>query len=131
MSSCTKHPFDAVAGMCGRCAYEFCRECLVFTHGPAKPPHCIPCALVLAGVKTNGGNAPRLPKKELRAELKAQKQALKAAARSDATVGPPPEPPQGNRSPVDFPDLDWAALAEAEAAFKSGKGNKSVSHLTV
>jgi hypothetical protein len=125
MSSCAKHPFDEVAGMCGRCAYSYCRDCLVYTHGTSKPPHCIPCALMLAGVKTGGGPAPRLAKRELKAEMRAQRKALQEAAMSDSN-GEPPMPPRSN-SPVDFPDLDWAALEKAEAAFRAGPSAASFS----
>ena len=51
MASCTKHPFDQAAGSCRACREEFCPDCLVYVHGVEKPPLCIPCALVAAGLR--------------------------------------------------------------------------------
>lgn len=107
MASCEKHPFEESAGMCARCAYTYCRNCLVHSRGASKPPHCIPCALVLSGVKTGGGPVPRLGKRELKAELKAMRRAGDAEA-----------PVESQRTGMPkMPELDWAALERAEAAF--------------
>ncbi len=110
MASCEKHPFEASAGMCARCAYTYCHNCLVHSRGVSKPPHCIPCALLIAGVKTGGGPTPRLGKRELKAELKALRRAGNGGAPEE-----PVEPPKSGMPKM--PELDWAALERAEAAF--------------
>lgn len=51
MASCTKHPFDEATGSCRTCSDTFCTDCLVYIHGVEKPPFCIPCALVAAGLR--------------------------------------------------------------------------------
>ena len=51
MSSCVKHPFERAAAPCRTCAELFCTDCLVYAHGDKKPPACVPCALVAAGVR--------------------------------------------------------------------------------
>jgi hypothetical protein len=117
MAACEKHPFDEAKAMCGRCAYHYCQDCLVFHKGPNKAPFCIPCALLAAGVKTNGGPVPRLGKKELKAELKAQRAAMKDATGGNASrSGPPSLPPHLGSGP----EIDWAAMERAEAAFRAG-----------
>jgi hypothetical protein len=52
VARCIKHNFDDAVGSCRTCANEFCRQCLVFPHGPKKPPLCVECALARAGVRT-------------------------------------------------------------------------------
>lgn len=123
MASCEKHPFEGASAMCGRCAYHYCQDCLVFAKGSAKTPYCIACALVMAGVKTSGGPAPRLNRRALKAELRTQRAAQKAAAKGGGSDGPgrPPVGPGGHS----FPDLDWAAMEAAEAAFRAGPGATS------
>lgn len=51
LGACERHSFDHASGTCGRCSSNFCAVCLVFPFGPRKPPYCIPCALVVAGVR--------------------------------------------------------------------------------
>jgi hypothetical protein len=65
---------------------------------------------LLAGVKTSGGPVPRLGKRELKAELKAMRRA------GDAPEVPAEAPRSGMPK---MPDLDWAALERAEAAFQA------------
>ena len=48
---CSKHSFDGAAAQCRSCKQPFCSDCLVYTYGPNKPPFCVPCALVAAGVR--------------------------------------------------------------------------------
>ena len=48
---CSKHSFDGAAAQCRSCKEPFCSDCLVYTYGPNKPPFCVPCALVAAGVR--------------------------------------------------------------------------------
>jgi hypothetical protein len=59
MAACRKHPFDSAAANCRSCGDDFCTDCLVYTYGPEKPPFCIPCALVAAGVRRAGGRRRR------------------------------------------------------------------------
>jgi hypothetical protein len=54
MVNCTKHIFDAAVGECRACQNDFCDSCLVYARGPKKPPLCVPCALVAAGVRHSG-----------------------------------------------------------------------------
>ena len=51
LGPCERHSFDHAAGTCARCSANFCTVCLVFPFGPRKAPYCIPCALVVAGVR--------------------------------------------------------------------------------
>jgi hypothetical protein len=51
-SSCTVHSFDESVGECRACHAAFCADCLVYSHGPDKPPYCIPCAITAAGVRS-------------------------------------------------------------------------------
>ena len=48
---CVKHAFEGAAAQCRSCGEPFCQDCLVYTYGPQKPPFCVPCALVAAGVR--------------------------------------------------------------------------------
>jgi hypothetical protein len=49
---------------------EFCGECLVYAFGLKKPPLCIPCAVVAAGIRSNAAPPPADPRerKQLRKE---------------------------------------------------------------
>jgi hypothetical protein len=51
MGKCFKHIFDDAVGACRTCQNGFCEMCLVYAKGPKKPPYCVPCALVAAGVR--------------------------------------------------------------------------------
>ncbi len=48
---CTRHPFEVAEAICEQCGEDFCGECLVYVHGQTRPPFCIPCALVLGGIR--------------------------------------------------------------------------------
>jgi hypothetical protein len=52
--TCEAHPFDEATDNCKTCGRDFCPDCLVYAHGESKPPFCIPCALVAAGVRREG-----------------------------------------------------------------------------
>lgn len=54
MSSCHLHPGADAAGTCRGCRHEYCSDCLVYSFGPSKPPHCVHCALVAAGADPTG-----------------------------------------------------------------------------
>jgi hypothetical protein len=77
---CDKHLFEGAEDRCGKCGYEFCGECLVYSFGPKKPPFCIPCAVAAAGIRSNAGVQPmadaggmRQLRKERRSERRRQK----------------------------------------------------------
>ena len=67
---CDKHLFEAAEDRCGRCGFEFCGECLVYSFGLKKPPLCIPCAVVAAGIRSNAAPpmADARERKQLRKE---------------------------------------------------------------
>lgn len=48
---CIKHTFDFAVAQCSACYEPFCTDCVVYPRGPKKPPTCVPCALVAAGVR--------------------------------------------------------------------------------
>jgi hypothetical protein len=90
MESCAKHPHEVGAALCRRCGQAWCRDCLVFSFGASKPPYCMGCAMVAGGVRSASAR-PAMPKKELRARMKLERQAAKAAAKA-ARQAPEPEP---------------------------------------
>ncbi len=82
MESCTKHPHERGAALCGRCGTPWCNTCLVYALGPKKPPLCMPCAMYAGGVRT-GAVRPALPRREMKALQKAAKAAAKTGGRRD------------------------------------------------
>jgi len=68
---CAKHQFEAAHNFCRQCGHPFCARCLVYPFGERKPPYCIPCALVVAGVRSGGRKAPRATWRERRAQKRA------------------------------------------------------------
>jgi hypothetical protein len=81
MECCARHPHEVGAALCRRCGDAWCRDCLVYAFGGNKPPFCMSCAMVAGGVRSAGARPP-MPKKELRARMKAERQAAKAAAKA-------------------------------------------------
>jgi len=53
-AGCNIHPFDEAHDACKACRRAYCRDCLVYSFGPKKPPLCVPCALEAAGVRRGG-----------------------------------------------------------------------------
>jgi hypothetical protein len=86
MDTCEKHPHERGAGICGRCGGSWCGDCLVYAHGAKKPPLCMPCAMYAGGVRSSA-TRPAMPRRELKARLKAAKAAEKA--RDDAPAEQP------------------------------------------
>ena len=76
---CDKHLFEAAEDTCGKCGYEYCGECLVYSFGPKKPPFCIPCAVAAAGVRSNAGIAPGPGTRDLRTLKKERRSAFRRA----------------------------------------------------
>jgi hypothetical protein len=91
---CAKHPSELATSACRRCGLDWCSECLVFSFGATKPPFCITCALVTAGVKTGG--PPPMSRKQLRARKKAQKSAARGVPAPTVVDSPTPEPAPSN-----------------------------------
>lgn len=60
MDNCTKHIFEIAVGSCRVCNTLYCEECLVWTHGPKRPPLCIGCALAKGGVRRSAARQPRV-----------------------------------------------------------------------
>jgi hypothetical protein len=96
---CAKHPSELATSACRRCGFDWCPECLVFSFGAEKPPFCITCALVTAGVKTRG--FPPMSRKQLRARKKAEKLAARGGPAPTAVHTPAPEP-------APAPANDWS-----------------------
>lgn len=101
-TACEKHSFEFAEAMCRRCGHWFCGTCLVYAFGEDKPPFCVGCAILAAGVRSNAGRTPRASARDIKRDLKAQRKAERAAAKA-ARRGHPV---------VDEPALDEAA-AEA------------------
>lgn len=82
---CDKHLFEAAEDRCGRCGYEFCGECLVYSFGAKKPPLCIPCAVAAAGLRSTAGNRPAVDARELRA-LRKERRRQRRGGRTPAPM---------------------------------------------
>jgi len=48
---CGIHHFARAAGRCRACESAYCNECLVYPNGRRRQPLCVPCALVVAGIR--------------------------------------------------------------------------------
>jgi len=102
LESCSKHPHEKGAALCRRCGHGWCTTCLVYAFGPKKPPYCLGCAMVAGGVKSTTAMPP-MPKKQLKAQMRALKAEAKAAAK-----GAPPAPAE---APAPAIEEDQAAAA--------------------
>ena len=60
MESCAKHPHEIGVALCGRCGVAWCANCLVYTHGPKKPPFCLECAMFAGGMRWKAGLRTRM-----------------------------------------------------------------------
>jgi hypothetical protein len=88
---CDKHLFEGAEDRCGKCGYEFCGECLVYSFGAKKPPFCIPCAVAAAGIRSNAGIRPMADARELKA-LRKERRSAARKQRRDGTPAPEPLP---------------------------------------
>jgi hypothetical protein len=104
LDSCTKHPHEKGAALCRRCGHAWCTSCLVYSFGPKKPPYCMSCAMVAGGVKSTAA-LPAMPKRQLKAQMRAMKAAAKAEAKA-AKADPPAE--QKVDDAAAFSPTDWA-----------------------
>ena len=71
LDSCEKHPHEMGVALCRRCG-AWCSTCLVYSFGPKKPPYCMSCAMVAGGVRTSSA-LPAMPRKELKAQMRARR----------------------------------------------------------
>lgn len=60
MNHCMRHYEEPLMAYCRTCRNPFCSRCLVFSHGPNKPPYCVGCALFASGIR-NGSNRAAAP----------------------------------------------------------------------
>jgi len=88
LESCGKHPHEMGVALCRRCGGSWCETCIVHPFGEKKPPYCMSCAMVAGGVRTSAA-LPAMPRKALKAQLKALRAEAKAAAKADATTEVP------------------------------------------
>jgi hypothetical protein len=98
MQCCSRHPDQVSSDACKRCGMRWCASCLVYPFGPAVPPFCLSCAMVVAGVKSRG--LPAMSRKELRSRRKAERLAVRGVA-APIEVEPALEPADG-------PPTDWS-----------------------
>jgi len=98
MESCAKHPHELGAAICRRCGGAWCRDCLVYSFGPKKPPYCMSCAMVAGGVRSAAAR-PAMAKRDMRARAKAMRVEAKASK-------------QAARGSVEVKELEPAAMAE-------------------
>ena len=102
---CDKHVFEKMAHHCRRCGGEFCTGCLVYSHGPKKPPYCVNCALSAAGIRSTAARPAAPSQRETRRMLKTQRKADKVSAKARRNVGAEelfetgPEPADAPASP--------------------------------
>jgi hypothetical protein len=82
---CVRHPFERSENLCGHCGQEFCRDCLVFPHGPRKQPICVQCGLAAGGVRSNARLQPAMPRRELKRLLKERQKEDKALEKVQRT----------------------------------------------
>jgi hypothetical protein len=112
LDSCTKHPHEKGASFCGRCGHPWCTTCLVYAFGAKKPPLCMGCAMVAGGVKTAAA-MPAMPRRQLKAQMKAMKAHAKNEAKAEAKAakaersGSTEEPPVADEAASG--GTDWSA----------------------
>jgi hypothetical protein len=117
LDSCRKHPHEMGVALCGRCGGAWCGSCLVYAFGPKKPPYCMSCAMVAGGVRTSAA-LPAMPRKQLKAQMKALKVEAKAAAKAARATESTPHPEvAGSPAQTDWSTPWWedqqaAALAD-------------------
>jgi len=101
---CDKHLFEAAEDQCGRCGYEFCGECLVYAFGLKKPPLCIPCAVVTAGIRSNAA-PPVLDSRQRKQLRKERRSAFRRGRRVGLSTPELDALPDGDLSIDDAPIL--------------------------
>ncbi|MGK2947063.1 MAG: hypothetical protein ACSLFP_00685 [Acidimicrobiales bacterium] len=121
MESCEKHPHEVGAAICRRCGGAWCRDCLVYAFGPKKPPYCMSCAMVAGGVRT-ASTRPPMPKREMKARMKAAKAEAKAGRGAPVEAEPAvSEPDAASLEPVSVAaDADTVAEPATTAPGATG-----------
>jgi hypothetical protein len=90
--------------LCGRCGGSWCSACIVYPFGANKPPFCMSCAMVAGGVRTSSA-LPAMPRRMLKAQMKALRKEEKAAARAAEAPEVAPEPELAQAA---FQTTDWS-----------------------
>jgi len=108
MESCEKHPHEPGAALCGRCGAPWCGACLVYSFGPKKPPFCMSCAMFAGGVRSSAPRPP-MPRKELKALMKAHKAEAKASAKATQDESTEAERTEPVDTDAALADTDWAS----------------------
>lgn len=113
MESCEKHPHEPGAAICGRCGGAWCENCLVYAFGPKKAPLCMGCAMFAGGVRSVA-TRPAMPKKELKARMKAAKAAMSEAQASPVPAPVRAEAPAGAAPEATSWDTPWWEESESK-----------------
>ena len=104
LESCGKHPHEMGVALCRRCGGSWCSNCIVYAFGPKKPPFCMSCAMVAGGVRTSAP-LPAMPRRMLKAQMKAIKGQAKAEAKAEAKAAKAPDPELADAS---YDATDWS-----------------------
>jgi hypothetical protein len=114
LDSCMKHPHEMGVALCRRCGGSWCGSCLVYAFGPKKPPYCMGCAMVAGGVRTTS-SVPAMPRRKLKAQMRALKAETKAQAKAAAkaeaaaAAGEPDGSAETERELAEaFSQTDWS-----------------------
>jgi hypothetical protein len=83
---CTNHQFELIADICRNCGDGFCKECLVYSFGPKKPPYCVSCALAAAGVRSNAARPQTRSRREIRKLAKERRKLIKTQGTPEVDV---------------------------------------------
>ena len=106
MESCEKHPHEPGVALCGRCGAPWCGTCLVYSFGPKKPPFCKGCAMYAGGVRSAA--RPPMPRRQLKALMKAQKAEAKAKAKTQSAPSPEADQTDPVETDAALADTDWS-----------------------
>jgi hypothetical protein len=112
LDSCNKHPHEMGVALCRRCGSAWCGSCLVYAFGPKKPPYCMSCAMVAGGVRS-AASVPAMPRRQVKAQMRAIKAQAKAEAKAQAKAAAQPEPEisaEAERELAEaFSQTDWSS----------------------
>jgi hypothetical protein len=73
----------------------------VYSFGPKKPPYCMSCAMVAGGVRSNAA-MPAMPKRQIKAQMRAMKAQAKAEAKAAKAE------PQDAVEDAAYAETDWS-----------------------
>jgi hypothetical protein len=124
VNHCIRHYEEPVVASCRSCHKPFCGRCLVFAHGPNKPPYCIGCALTASGVRSTRvvpvapAKAPKVDRRAEREQRKLARAEAKAARKAAKSGAAPSEEERTDTVPVpdrlETPASRYAALSAPE-----------------